>query len=225
MKRSFAFPTALILVFSLNVDVGAQTQAQRDSAANEMCKVLKEMEHYPDTVRLLVAYQKARDPFLKRYPADAREEIWAGMHFRLQRNCPVYKEILDRVFPQSGGWQRVAKKPETTLDTRACRKFFAHRKHWYLETNGDTVQVDFSNNQWVDHFKDGTYSRLKRYWVSDCEFELEFVESNNEMRSRFSVPGDKYRYQILEKKDGYYEMSVQAVGVDQISLFHFYYER
>jgi len=70
---------------------------------------------------------------------------------------------------------------------------------------------------------DGTYSKLRFEWVSACEFEIEFLESNNRIRKNFSKPGDKYRYQIVDSKDGYYDMSVEIVGADMHSLFRMYY--
>ena len=60
-------------------------------------------------------------------------------------------------------------------------------------------------------------------WLTDCEFQIEFVTSNNELRKKLSKPGDKYRYQVLEKSDGYYFMSAEVVDVNQFMTFKLYY--
>ncbi len=75
----------------------------------------------------------------------------------------------------------------------------------------------------MDLFKDGTYSKLKFEWLGDCEFELEFIESNNESRKSFSKPGDKYIYQILDKKAKYYLMSAWIPGMSYFLKFKIYF--
>lgn len=74
----------------------------------------------------------------------------------------------------------------------------------YPDFNGDTVNLIIDKGLWTDNFKDGTYSKLRFKWINDCEFEIEFIESNNPVQSQFSKKGDKYLYQIIEKKDNYY---------------------
>lgn len=114
--------------------------------------------------------------------------------------------------PPKGDWETVDEKPNSVVNKKVCRKFIDHINYTYLEANGDTVKLQIENGFWVDHFKDGTYSKLKLNWITDCEFEIEFIESNNKLRKGFSKPGDKYRYQVINKKDNYYEMSVEILG-------------
>ena len=86
------------------------------------------------------------------------------------------------------------------------------------------MRITIENNIWQDHFIDGTYSSLKFKWISECEFEIEFVKSNNELRKNFSKAGDKYRYQILAQGAGFYEMFVEVVGsTGHLASFKLYY--
>lgn len=102
-------------------------------------------------------------------------------------------------------------------------QFRKHKIYKYIEFNGDTTNLKIDNDFWIDNFKDGTYSKLKIYWSSDCYFDIEFINSNNEVRKKISHPGDKYRYTILEKFDNYYLMSVEITGIKRFSIFKIYY--
>ncbi len=143
---------------------------------------------------------------------------------RFQRQCKEYGELIDRLSTQKGDWKRVAVKPGTELKHDACLNFLKYKNYYYLSSDGDTVKLTIDKNVWTDHFNDGTYSKLKFYWVNDCEFEIEFIESDNYLRKQFSKPGDKYKYQIIQKGEKYYFMSAEIVGTSQFMTFKMYYD-
>jgi hypothetical protein len=201
----------------------AQTQMQRDSVVDEICKTIQLLADQPDTVRIYTAYEEHLYPFVARYPEEIQDEISENIYFRLQRNCWAFKEILIRAEPPNPDWDIVSEKPVTRLKKKTCRQFLQHGEYTYLESTGDTVRLRLEPGYWTDHFIDGTYSRLKFRWTGDCSFEIEFIESNNVVRRNFSQPGDVYRYQVVDKKEGYYEMSVEIPGSDLVSMFKLHY--
>jgi hypothetical protein len=75
---------------------------------------------------------------------------------------------------------------------------------------------------WVERFRDGTYSKLRFRWIDDCEFEIEFIESTNSVMSQVSKRGDRYRYQIINKNEKYYLVSVEAVGTGEYHLTYLF---
>ncbi len=79
------------------------------------------------------------------------------------------------------------------------------------------------DGNWQDSFSNGTFSKLTYNWVNESEFELVFIESNNETRGNFSVKGDKYIYQVLSKEDVFYSMSVNIPGQSTFEKFKMYY--
>lgn len=143
---------------------------------------------------------------------------------RFQRQCKEYGELIDRLNTQKGDWKRVNVKPNTELKKDACLDFLKYKNYYYLSSNGDTVRLTIDKNFWVDHFNDGTFSKLKLYWVNDCEFEIEFIESDNYSRKQFSKPGDKYKYQIIQKNNNFYFMSAEIVGTSQFLTFKLYFQ-
>lgn len=194
-----------------------------DTVVNGICKTIKETKHLSDSAMIVFIYQKHVAPFLLSFSEDKRDTILDAIGYRLQRNCPEVMKILNRINPPKGDWQEVAEKPKTKLDKKACVHFLEYKKYRYIEANGDTVNLSIENGFWMDKFKDGTYSKLKFNWVDDCGFDIEFVESNNLSRKNYSKRGDKYRYQILEKKPTYYLMSVEIAGTDRYMTFKLYY--
>ncbi|MCE2958612.1 MAG: hypothetical protein ACK5R0_10020 [Bacteroidota bacterium] len=216
-------PRITFLFLMLNAYAFAQTQATKDSLVNEMCNTIINSQSLGDSARVAAMFRKHLFPFLDKYPESLRDELGMNIYFRMQRNCDAFKDLLHRVDPPKGDWQAVEKKLTTSLNKKGCRGLLDHNKLSYLESSGDTVQLVIDKGMWVDRFKDGTYSKLKMRWISDCEFEIEFIESNNASRKGLSKKGDKYLYQVFDKKDNYYDMSVQIPGSDRYMVFKLYY--
>ena len=127
--------------------------------------------------------------------------------------------------PPQGDWELLSEKPVSKLDKKACNDFNTRKEYYYIEAdNGDTVRVTIENKKWIEDFVDGTYSQLKFYWVSDCEFELEFISSNNKFRKNYSKAGDKFRYALLEKGEKYFSTSVVIPGQNDYSKFKIRYQ-
>ena len=200
-----------------------QNQAEKDSLINEMCKTIKTSKDLPDSIRVAGAFEEHLYPYLEGFPESQRKDIWTAIFYRFQVRCEEFKEILDRLDPPSGDWKRLTEKPGTNLSKKVCKQFLDHKKYSYRESTGDTVHFEIKNGLWKERFKDGTFSKLKFHWVNNCEFDLEFIESDNESRKNLSKPGDKYRYQITDKKEGYYDMTVQVLGTERYYMFKVYY--
>jgi len=200
-----------------------QKQDLVDSISNEICKSMSLDKEDNDSIRVFKAFRQHLVPSLSNFSKNQRDSIGDIVYFRLQRNCVIFKELLDRNTPENKYWQTVYEKPQSKLSDSDCLQFQKHKNYKYIEPNGDTVNLKIDNGFWVDNFKNGTHSKLKVYWGRECYFDIEFVESDNDIRNKFSKPGDKYRYSILEKHDNYYKMSVEAIGVKKFSIFKIYY--
>lgn len=197
----------------------AQTEKQTDSLISVMCEFLQ-TNTSTDSISLILVYGKHLFPFVERFDENEREKITEKIYYRFQRNCRDFSDLLDRLSPPNGYWEKVVDKPKSRLTKKQCQDFLKHRRFMYPDFNGDTVNLIIDKGLWTDNFKDGTYSKLRFKWINDCEFEIEFIESNNPVQSQFSKKGDKYLYQIIEKKDNYYLMSVQVPETDGYYLFH-----
>jgi hypothetical protein len=176
-----------------------------------------------DTARLRNALAHHLSPVFENVTEQEYKQMWEQSHYRLQRICGIYDKIFKRLVQGLGDWKRVDKKPEPVNDQTVCSAFKKHDSLSYLENNGDTVVVTFKDGIWEDHFKDGTYSRLKIHWLNNCEFSIEFIESNNISRKNYSKPGDRYVYSVIEGHYGYYLMAVTSEGLEQYSTFKFYF--
>jgi hypothetical protein len=217
----------VLMVLSMFLFYGAasaQDSPITDNLLDKLCKSINENKSTDDSVRLSDAFEKHLFPIFKKMEPGQVEESWQRVFYRLQRSCAAFKAILDRINPlPSGDWKQVDLKPAPTSNKQDCKDFAGYKKMSYLESTGDTVHVTISNGIWTDHFVDGTTSTLKFKWITDCEFQIEFIESNNEVRKNYSRPGDKYAYQVLGKTPDYFDMSAESVGTNKYMTFRLYY--
>ena len=174
-----------------------QSQEAKDSLISLMCKKITESTALNDTTRIINAYREHLYPFLDKFTDEKRNEIGKSIYLRMQMTCGSFKEILLRLEPPNKEFEKIIEKPTTFPDKKTCRDFISNRKYFYRDSPGDTVQLVIKDGHWIDKFKDGTYSKLKIHWMTDCEFELEFVASDNPVRSSFSKKGDRYKYYVI----------------------------
>lgn len=220
MHKIVSITVALFLFSNL---LTAQEQNKRDSIANLICKTIIENRTDDDTTRINIAFEKYLYTFLATYNETEREEVFTNIYYRLQRNCLEFKKILQKIIPNQGDWEMLTEKPTSKVTAQDCREFKQKRYYYYLEANGNKTRVEIHEGFWTDTFTDSTYSKLKLKWLNECEFEIEFIESNNESRKNMSKKGDTYRYSIIDRKENYYDMVLEVVGAGQLSRFKMYY--
>jgi len=215
-----------ILFFIISLSTGkayAQSTIVSDSLIGEICKTLIKSREFDDSVKVFKAFELHLGPALSKIDDSLAMEAFNYTFFQLQKFCKEFKTILDRLNPPKGDWTSLESKPATKLQKKTCREFLNHNGYYYLETNGDTVKLSLANNLWVDHFKDGTSSKLKIGWTNDCELEITFIESDNEIRKNYSKPGDKYKYHLLEKNNSYYTVCLEIKEANILEAFRIYY--
>ncbi|MVM36499.1 hypothetical protein GO730_00565 [Spirosoma sp. HMF3257] len=200
-----------------------QTDKIDDSFFVEVCNTLIDNQGRPDNLRIDEINKQHIIPLVKKYRKYEQQDMLYFIVARLQRNCPEYQQIMNRKYKSKGDFIQVDKKPTSILDKEACKSFLERGKYYYYEDDGEIAQLTLDKGFWEDHFKDGTYSKLKLSWIGDCEFEIEFIESNNKLRKNISRPGDKYRYQILSKDNSSYILSLEIPGNNEFHTFKLYY--
>lgn len=214
-----------IILFLVSNSLTAQDQKKKDSIVDVICKTIAENSTDHDTTRVNIAFEKHLYTFLAAYNETEREEVFTNIYYRLQRNCLEFKKILQKIIPNQGDWEMLTQKPVSKVTPQDCKEFKQRRYYYYLEADGNKTKVEIHEGLWIDTFTDNTYSKLKFKWLNECEFEIEFIESNNESRKNMSKKGDAYRYSIIERTEKYYDMVLEVVGTGQLSRFKMYYNR
>ena len=194
-----------------------------DSVSNVMCDYLKKMKIDNDTLKINSLYQKQLYPYLEKIEKSKTQKVGKQIYYRLQRNCVEFRNLLDRLVPTKETSVRVTEKPIPEIKKEQLKEFKKRKEFYYFEASGDTTKVIMKNGIWKDSFAHKTFSKLTYHWISNTEFELVFIESNNETRSNFSVKGDKYIYQILSKEKNFYLMSVNIPGQKTFEKFKLYF--
>ncbi|WP_417888047.1 hypothetical protein [Zunongwangia sp.] len=208
----------IILLIGISNITFSQTMTEIDSVSYEMCGYLKNLEIKNDTLKINTLYEKQLYPYLAKFEQSQAEKIGKQVYYRLQRNCVEFRNLLERLEPPKEAVTRITEKPKPEISKKQLKEFY------YFENAGDTTRVKMEKGKWTDSFSDNTTSNLTYNWINETEFELVFMESNNETRSNSSVKGDKYIYQILSKEDGYYQMTLNIPGQETFEKFKMYYE-
>jgi hypothetical protein len=214
----------IILLIGISNITFSQTITEIDSVSYTMCDYLKKMEIENDTLKINSLYQNQFYPYLRKFEQSQTQKIGQQVYYRLQRNCVEFRNLLDRLEPPKEEVTRITEKPKSEISKKELKEFKNQKEFYYFEVAGDTTRVKMDKGKWTDSFSNNTFSKLTYNWINETEFELTFVESNNEARSNFSVKGDKYIYQVLSKEDGFYQMTVNIPGQEIFEKFKMYYE-
>ena len=185
-------------------------------------QVLKKLASNDDNKIMSFITTNYIDPYLDKFPNNNITVNHDKIILRLSRLCPEFNAISYRISENKGNWVLLKEKPETNLNEKTCADFFLLKTFQYLEPSGDTVTLQFEDGNWIDRFIDGTYSKLKIIEKSNCEFDIQFIESNNFLRSNFSKEGERYSYKILDLIDNKYFLSVKIPDQDQYFKFILY---
>jgi len=219
MKKSL-----IILLIGISNLSFSQSVKEIDSVSYVMCDYLKNLEIKNDTLKINTLYENQLYPYLGKFEQSQSQKIGQQVYYRLQRNCVDFQNLLDRLDPPKEAVTRMTEKPKSEISVKQLNEFKNKNEFYYYEVTGDTTKVEMENGEWIDSFSDNTYSNLKYNWINDTEFELIFIESNNESRSNISVKGDKYIYQVLAKEDGFYLMTLNIPGQNNFERFKLYYK-
>lgn len=215
-----------ILCLGISISTFSQSINEIDSLSFQLCDDLKSLDNIEDdTERIAALYSRKFGPILRKVNADKAEQVGQQLYYRLQRNCVEFRNLLDKLEPPKEKASRAEVKPTSKISKKELKKFKKIKKFRYFEVNGDTTRVELTKDKWIDNFADSTYSKLEYKWINKYEFELTFIESNNEMRSNFSVKGDQFIYRIIEKKTDHYVMSVQIKEQEVYEIFKFYIDK
>ncbi|MCO5267487.1 MAG: hypothetical protein M9897_01150 [Brumimicrobium sp.] len=214
----------IILLIGISNISFSQTITEIDSVASLVCDYLNELVTKNDTIKMHFLIEYQINPYLNKIEQSQSQEIEKRIYYRLQRNCVEFRILLDRLDPPKDELIRITKKPKPKISKKQLEEFKSQKEFYYLEWSGDTTNVIMEGGRWTDFFSDETTSKLTYNWVNKAEFELIFIESNNEIRYNFSLKGDKYIYQILSKEDGYYYMTVNIPGQNTFEKFKLYYK-
>ena len=217
--------TILLLVGVLfTVSVHAQPNKISDSLLYATCTAIKDSKQPTDSMKIGEAFNELLGSvFSTIKDSITYTKTFDYLYVRLQKLCPAFKKYLDDINPPKDDWTPLDSQPASKMDKKSCREFLNHKSYYYFDQSGDTVNLSLSNNYWIDHFKDGTYSKLRFNWVNDQEFEISFIESTNKIRKNLSKPGEKYKYALIEKFPTYYLVFLNMKEFSVMGTFKLFY--
>lgn len=218
------FLSAFILLFGSALF--AQNVEEVDAASDKLCSYLATLDYIEnDEIKMDILFRDPMDSALADVPIDELEDFQKRLYYRLQRNCVVFQELLQRLEPHQDDVVLATEKPIAKISNKELKRFKKTENFSYFEADGIKTNVTIKDGFWQDDFADNTYSKLTFEWTGTNQFELEFIKSNNETRANLSIPGDRYLYEIIEKTDTYYLVSAQVEAQKMYQVFKLYFEK
>ncbi len=194
-----------------------------DEVLNKICQTISKNKPKDKHKKVEKAFKKHLEPITKNWSSKKQIAAFEYTYYRLQYSCPEFGAILREIYPPKGDWIVTSIKPSANITDSDCNLFRKHAIMKYTEAAGDTVKVALGKDSWQDNFVDGSFSKLKMTWLNNCEFQLKFIESNNESRKSLSKVGDKYNYTLLEKHETFFLLSVTIEGIKEHQIFKLHY--
>ena len=204
--------------------IRSQSMVEIDSLSYELCDYLQNRDDQNDTLKINSLYENRFFPYLRTFEETRAELVGRQLFYRLQRNCIDFRELLDRLNPPKEAVNRKMEKPESSISKKELRDFKNQHEFYYYEVAGDTTKVTMKDGIWIDNFSDNTFSRCTYNWLTETEFELVYLESNNETRANFSLKGDRFIYQVISKGENYYTLSLNIPGQEVYEVSKMYFK-
>ena len=225
-KLSMKRILSIILVIPSMFLFGQIETDDSDKMIDEMCLDFKSTENLNDSLRVVSLNEKFIFPFLKKFPNSEREDKIDFIYFRFQKRCEYFRAYLQEVDPpKDNNWVKLNEKPKISISEKEIKEFKANKNFYYFEYAGEKTFVKTDKKYWTETFADKTNSKLIYKWIDKNRFELEFVESTNNTRKNFSIKGDKFLYQIVNKEKGYYWILCEIPGQSEILKFKLFPEK
>jgi hypothetical protein len=200
--------TLILLLFCFQFS-NSQSVQSVDSLTTEICKSLIQNKNLNDEIRINTINNAHITPYLVKIKDSLiQKKTFELLFFRLQKNCNEFVALFPHKAKESS-WSMEYEKPIEKITKEECNHFKTISKYYYFENDGNKVEVTLSDHLWVEKFFDGTFSKLNFRKKGNCEFELEFIESNNISRKNLSVKGDKYLYKLYDEENETYSVYTQ----------------
>lgn len=195
----------LILIFCFNLSP-AQSIKSVDSLNIEICKSLVQNKDLNNEIRVNTINNSHITPYLtKLKDSIVQKKTFELIFYRLQKNCNEFVALFPNKAKESS-WSMQNEEPLEKISKERCNHFDKISKYYYFENDGNKVEVTLSDNLWIEKFSDNTFSKLHYRKKGNCQFELEFIESNNISRGNLSIKGDKYLYKLYDEENETYSV-------------------
>lgn len=196
----------LLILFSYSLFCNSQSVKSVDSLNIEICKSLVQNKNLDNEIRMNTMEKSYIFPYLLRFnDTIIQKKIFTQIYYRLLKNCDEFRNLFPAE-PFSNGYGEQNKEPIIHISKEQCNHFDKTSKYYYVENDGKKVEVTLTDDLWIEKFEDNTYSKLYYRKKSNCQFELEFIESNNFSRGNLSVKGEKYFYKIFNEENETYSI-------------------
>lgn len=220
-KNVSRFITVFFICLSVSLHSNAQIPDRVDSLVKVLCIAFESHHSDLDSEIVTQELQKHLGKYLSKMTDSAANDAITRIYLRLQVKCPSFIDFVNKT--SNVNWVSVTHCPRSEATDQEIREFFKKKWFRYVEPSGDTTKLELTDQVWIDHMKDGTYSKLSLKRLAPAEFAIRFIESNHYLKSKLSKPGDTYYYSIISKRADHYVLCVSLPHIEGGTLFNVYF--
>lgn len=154
---------------------------------------------------------------------EQKRELPTEVMLRILHYNTYFTEKLYATLSKNKYFVHVTSQPPSSISREECASFWQYHNFTYHNSDSTLVRLTLDEHYWIDSMTDGTFSKLSVDKFNDQTFQICFIESNNDFKKLASIPGDIYCYQILEKTDHSFKLSVHILGKSSYDIFELEY--
>ena len=154
---------------------------------------------------------------------EEKKSLPTDLLIRLLHHSSVMVKKMYAKLPKHTYYTHVLTMPPSSITREECASFWQYHKFTYFNSDSTPTRLSLDENYWIDSMPDDTYAKLRVNKLNDQTFNICFIESNNDLKGKISMPGDIYCYQLLEKKEHAFKLSMHINGIDSYDIFELHY--
>jgi len=212
----------IISVVLLSFFAYGQNNPIEEKMYRDLCNEFKQKTEKADTLVFQEAYEKVVFPYLDKWSEEKRDSVGYSISIRLQKECPEFRQLLDRINPIETEEIKFFDTPQKSVISDKELKEFKDEKYFYYLISYEPTYLIVDNGLWFEFFEDKTYSKNLMQWEDRNKFTLTFVESNNLEKKAYSREGDQYHYEIISKENDWYWIQMPETGGSRFVHFRIY---
>lgn len=200
---------------------GQEHTDDTEKLLDDMCIEFTQTAHLSDDERFYDPILKYLIPHRLKFKEEEWEAEVERIFQRYKEKCDSFRQFLiDTENNTYDNYKILAERPTANISKKDLAAFKKQQHFYYFDNaTNEKVSVEITKNHWTEHFANGTHSKTYFRWISNNQFELEFIESDNFVKDNLNKKGDKYYYEILSKENDFYWILTEVEG--QTFLFKY----
>lgn len=190
-------------------------QINIENVADQFCQCLNNNVTKPDIERLKECLTIFEKNMISVKNDSTRNAIIQDLSIYASTHCKEAAKVGSRLGNKSD-FKIIDSIPKSGLTDLQCKHLLVKSKFYYLQKDGSKMFVEINENLWTETEQSNKrLTKCKIKWLNNCEFSLEFLESNDPIKNKISKKGDIYIYNVIEINGNIISLTVSFNSIIQ----------